>query len=528
MRRTSIVAPRDHVSVSEYAKTISPGTAGRLQEEARSVETNLQLDATRKAFRSVFPGVVGAMFLAAVDQTIVATALPAISASLAGFADLSWVAVAYLLAATVTAPLYGHLGDRFGRRRMLLAALAVFTLGSFACAVAQTIAALIAGRALQGLGGGGLMSLSQALISEHVPPRERARFQGYFGAVFALSSTLGPVLGGYLTQYLSWRAVFGINLPLAAGAALLALRIPQSRQPGSGRFHPDVPGVILFSASATALLFALGSAGHRFDWTSPTLVALIGGAALGAAALVWWERRAVDPVIPVRLLAIPAILRTNSMVFCFAGALFAAVLYLPLYLQVGRGFGIGESGLLLLPITLTIALASVLTGKLISWSGRLTVFPAAGLALSTLAFAILAATVATAPTPLVVALIMAAAAGLGTVMPASQIIVQDSAGNDALGSATASVSVSRSLGAAFGVALVGALVYLLVGRHDAVAAHMLQRLAQDGAAYDGGQGMAKSAVAADLDRAFRLVFAALATLTAIGCALALSVPRRRI
>jgi len=486
------------------------------------------LAATRRAFRLVFPGVIGTMFLAAVDQTILATALPAISASFGGFADLSWVAVAYLLAATVTAPLYGHLGDRFGRRRMLLAALAVFTLGSVACAAAPTLAALIGGRALQGLGGGGLMSLSQALISEHVPPRERARFQGYFAAVFAVSSTLGPVLGGYLTEHLSWRAVFAINLPLAAGAALLTLRIPQSRQSGNGQFHLDVPGTVLFFASATAFLFALGSAGHRLAWNSPMILTLVAGAALGFAALVWWERRAVDPVIPVRLLAIPAILRTNSMVFCFAGALFAAVLYLPLYLQVGRGFGIGESGLLLLPITLTIALASTLTGKLISSTGRLTVFPAAGLALSTLAFAVLAATLSIAPTPLVLALITAAAAGLGTVMPASQIIVQDSAGNNALGSATAAVSVSRSLGAAFGVALVGALLYLLIGRHDAVAADLLQHVPQNGAAYSGLLPGASSAIAADLNRAFHVVFAVLATLTAIGSALALSVPRRRI
>jgi MFS family permease len=451
-----------------------PGTGNARRDAAAD------LAATRVAFRAVFPGVIGTMFLAAVDQTIIATALPAISAAFGGFADVSWVAVAYLLAATVTAPLYG------------------------------------------------LMSLSQALISEHVPPRERGRFQGYFGAVFALSSTLGPVLGGYLTEHFSWRAVFAINLPLAAAAAFLALRIPPSRQSRSGRFHPDVPGTALFAASATALLFALGSAGHRFDWTSPTLFALIAGAALGFAALVWWERRAIDPMIPVRLLAIPAILRTNAMVFCFAGALFAAVLYLPLYLQLGRGFGIGESGLLLLPMTLTIALASTLTGKLVSSTGRLTMFPTAGLALSTVAFATLAASVSTASTPLVLALIVAAAAGLGTVMPTSQIIVQDSAGDGALGSATASVAVSRSLGAAFGIALVGALIFLLIGRHDAVAGDMLQRLVENGASHGGVQSAGNPALAADLDRAFRLVFAALATLTAIGSALALSVPRKRL
>lgn len=450
-------------------------------------------DATRKAFRTVFPGVAGAMFLAAVDQTIVATALPAISASFGGSTDLSWIAVAYLLAATATAPLYGHLGDRFGRRRMLLAALAVFALGSIACSVSQSLAALVVGRTLQGLGGGGLTALSQALISEHVPPLERARFQGYFGALFALSSTLGPVLGGYLTEYLSWRAVFWINLPLGAGAAFLAMRIAPSTRSGSGRFQPDILGSLLFCASATALLFALGAGGHRFAWTSPAIAALVAGAALGFAVLAWWEHRAADPVIPVRLLAMPAILRTNAMVFCFSAALFAAVLYLPLYLQSQRGIGIGESGLLLLPITLSITLASVLTGKLITTTRQLTVFPAAGLALSGAAFAVLAAIVSAAPTPVVLALIVAAAAGLGTVMPASQIIVQDSAGPDALGAATASVAVSRSFGAAFGVALAGALIHLM-----------------------------------DLERAFHIVFAALAALAAAGSTLAMSVPRRRL
>ena len=183
-------------------------------------------DELRAAFRRVFPGVMFAMFLAAIDQTILASALPAIVASLGGFADLSWVVVAYLLAATVAAPLYGHIGDRFGRRATLLAALTVFTIASLACALAPTLWALILARALQGLGGGGLMTLSQALISENVPPRQRAQFQGYFAGVFAASSTLGPLLGALLTEHLSWRAVFFINLPLGVLAAVLALRIP--------------------------------------------------------------------------------------------------------------------------------------------------------------------------------------------------------------------------------------------------------------------------------------------------------------
>jgi EmrB/QacA subfamily drug resistance transporter len=460
------------------------------------MEHAASLAATRAAFRPVFGGVMVAMFLAALDQTILATALPAIGQALGGLANLSWIVIAYLIAATVTAPLYGHLGDRFGRRRILLAALALFTLASALCAAAPTLAALIAARALQGLGAGGLMTLSQALISEQVPPRERGRFQGYFAAVFALSSTLGPLLGGYLTEHLSWRTVFAMNLPLGALAAYLALRIPAPVHTGTARFRPDLAGMLLFGVAASALLFALTSSGERFGWFAPSTIAALAFAGASFAALAWWERRAADPVIPLRLLAIPDIMRCNAMVFCFAGALFAAVLYLPLYLQLGRGFGIGESGMLLLPITLSIAASAACTGKLISVTQRLTVFPAAGLALCTAAFAALAATVSTAPTPVVLALTVGCALGLGTVMPASQIIVQDSAGKEALGAATASLSVSRSIGGAFGAALAGALLF--------------------------------SFASSRINEGFHALFAALAVLTALGCVLALSIPRRRL
>src|SRR5262245_48431634 len=400
---------------------------------------------TRAEFRKVFGGVMVSMFLASIDQTILATALPAIGGALDGSAHLSWVVIAYLITTTATAPLYGHLGDRFGRRRMLLAALGLFTCASMLCAAAPTLAALIGARAMQGLGAGGLMSLSQALIGEHIPPRERPRFQGYFASVFALSSTVGPVLGGYLTEHLTWRAVFAINLPIGALAAYLALRLPASARYGTARFRPDVTGALLFAVAAGALLLALTSASERLAWTSTPMLALLGAAAAASVTLLWWERRASDPVIPLRLLAMPPILRSNAMVFCFAAALFGAVLYLPLFLQRGRGFGIGESGLLLLPITVSIAIASATSGKLITATRRLTLFPVAGLALSSTAFAALAATVAVAPTPLVLALTVAAALGLGTVMPVSQIIVQDSAGPGALGSATASLAVSRSI-----------------------------------------------------------------------------------
>jgi len=502
-----------------------------VNEEPKPVPTGTSpgRDELRAAFRRVFPGVMFAMFLASVDQTILASALPAIVASLGGFADLSWVVVAYLLAATVAAPLYGHIGDRFGRRRTLLAALAVFTVASLGCALAPTLPALVLARAVQGLGGGGLMTLSQALISENVPPRQRARFQGYFAGVFAVSSTLGPLLGALLTEHLSWRAVFFINLPLGLVAAVLALRIPLYPPPERARFRPDVGGTLLFAAGTLSLLFALSSAGHRFAWSDWRLYAVLAFALTTLAGLSRWELRSHDPVIPVQLLASPVIWRSNIVVACFAAALFGSVLYLPLYLQLGRGFGIGASGLLLLPITLSLAASSALTGRSIARTGHLTAYPKRGLAISTAAFVALAATITFAPTAVVLALTLLAGAGLGTTMPPTQIFVQSGRVNERLASAVASVSVSRSLGGALGVAIVGAVLYLLIGREDALLASVLPQIAESGGTFLATLPEAQQqAIVVHLDGAFRIVFLVLAVFTLVGTYAASKVPAQRL
>src|SRR5450755_4649351 len=391
---------------------------------------------SRQAFLQVFPGVMVAMFLAAADQTILASALPTIAGSLGGLADLSWVVIAYLLAATIAAPLYGHLGDRFGRRRMLLGALAIFTAASLACALAPTLLLLIVARAVQGLGGGGLMTLAQALIGEHVSPRERGRFSGYFATVFALASTSGPVLGAYLTEHFSWRAVFAVNLPLGLVAALLALRIPEPPMVPQGRFRPDVLGALLFTLSALAFLFGLSSGGHRFAWVSWQTAALMGGALIGFTLLVIWERRVPDPVIPIRFFGVPAIIRSDAVVICFAAALFSTILYLPLYLQLGRGLGIGQSGLLLLPITLSIVASSTIIGRLITRTGEVKLFPQVGLGLATLAFLMLAATV--------------------------------------------TISVSRAVGGAIGVAIVGAILFTMLAAPDGTISSAVRGVIEGG------------------------------------------------
>jgi EmrB/QacA subfamily drug resistance transporter len=484
-------------------------------------------DATRQAFRHVFPGVMVAMFLAAADQTILASALPTIASALGGLADLSWVVVAYLLAATVAAPLYGHLGDHFGRQRMLLGALAIFTGASVACALAPNILWLTVARAVQGLGGGGLMTLAQALIGEHVPPRERGRFAGYFATLFALASTSGPVLGAYLTEHFTWRAVFAVNLPLGAVAAVLAMRVPQApRLLRTVPFRLDVVGALLFAASTVTLLFVLTSGGHRFAWLSWPLAALLGAAAAGFALLVAWERRVADPVIPLHFLAIPAIVRSDAVVVCFAAALFSTILYLPLYLQLGRGLGVGTSGLLLLPITLSMVASSAITGKLVTHTGHVTIFPQCGLGLAALALFTLAATVNAAPTTVVMGLTLLVGAGLGMVMPPMQVTVQHAAGHASLGAATASISLSRAIGGAIGVAIVGAVLFATIGQSNDALAPVIRQVVEGGPAFVRRMsGAQRDALIAHIGDAYRIVFVVIAMFSLAGALLARTIPK---
>jgi EmrB/QacA subfamily drug resistance transporter len=481
---------------------------------------------SRQAFFQVFPGVMVAMFLAAADQTILASALPTIAGSLGGLADLSWVVVAYLLAATIAAPLYGHLGDRFGRRRMLLGALAIFTVASLACALAPTLLLLIAARAVQGLGGGGLMTLAQALIGEHVSPRERGRFSGYFATVFALASTSGPVLGAYLTEHWSWRAVFAVNLPLGLVAALLAMRIPQPPRAAQGRFRPDLPGALLFTLSALALLFALSSGGHRFGWDSWQMAALMGGALIGFVLLVIWERHAADPVIPIRFFGVPAIVRSDCVVICFAAALFSTILYLPLYLQLGRALGIGQSGLLLLPITLSMVTSSAVIGRLITRTGEVKLFPQLGLAVATLAFLLLATFVTSGSTWIILGLTLAVGAGLGMVMPPTQVAVQYAAGRQALGAATATISVSRAVGGALGVAITGAILFTMLATPDGTISAAVHGVIEGGPAFiDRLSDSERAGLTESLGRAYRVIFVVLAVISACGALIARTVPK---
>jgi MFS family permease len=338
----------------------------------------------RARFRRLFFAVMLPMFLAAVDQTLLATATPVISRELGGLRDSSWLATAYLLASVVMVPVYGRLGDRFGRRRILGIAIVVFALGSLACGLAPTLLALVAARVLQGLGGGGLMTLSQALIGEVVAPRLRARNQSYFAIIFTSASIGGPVLGGLVVHHASWRWLFLVNLPLCALAwwRLRALGDDDRPHPVAGR--PDVAGIALFALTMSAALLWLSWGGHRFAWASVASAALLAVLLAGGAALVVVERRAERPFLPVELLRLPAVRYAVLTVVGFAAAMFAMIFYLPVYLQLALHSNPAESGLLLLPLTGGIVVGAAITGRVIARTGRPTRVPSAALSLAAL------------------------------------------------------------------------------------------------------------------------------------------------
>jgi MFS family permease len=334
------------------------------------------------------------------------------------------------------------------------------------------------------------------------------------------------VLGAYLTEHFSWRAIFLINLPLGILAALLALRVPHApmrRQ--AGPFRPDLLGALLFCVGTAAFLFALSSGGHRFGWLSLPMAALVGVAALALSALVAWERRHHDPVIPLALLRMPAIARSDAVVLCFGAALFSTILYTPLYLQLGRGVGIGASGALLLPITLAQVTSAALTGRLVTRTGHVTRFPKIGLALATLAFLALASTVSSAPVPLVLVLTSLVGVGLGMVMPPTQVMVQTAAGRHALGVATGSISLSRAVGGAIGVAIVGAVIFAQIDRVGDDASALLHQAMEGGSAFIAQLPVAqREFLTGRVDAIYRVAFLTIAAFTATGALLALRVP----
>jgi EmrB/QacA subfamily drug resistance transporter len=480
------------------------------------------------SFFRIFFSIMLPMFLAVVDQTIVATALPAIAGSLGGVERISWIVVAYLVATTVAAPVYGQLGDLLGRRRLLVVALIFFMAASLLCAVSTSVEMLTAMRVLQGLGGGGLMTLSQALVGEAVPPRERAHYQGYLAAVMVSSSTFGPVAGGFLTEHLGWQSVFLVNLPIGVLAIFLATRLP--KRAGSGApFRFDLLGALLFAifiASALVLLEQIRS----FD--AALLPLVLGLASLVAVSLVllaWREKVAADPLLPITLLRNPTTWRSDALAACHGAVLVSLLTFLPIYLRVVGGASPAETGLLLLPMTVGVGVGSMVTGRAISRTGRTAIFPSFGLIFVVLGLVAIALWSRHMTLNQFSGCLGLTALFMGTVMGVVQVTIQSTAGPGKLGAAAATVQFSRALGAALGTATVGSVLFAVLAAQDPASAALFGDLLQGGAERLAALPAATRAVIqGEIADAFRAAFLTIAGFATLALILAWSIPLRRI
>ncbi|HEX6888151.1 MAG TPA: MDR family MFS transporter [Candidatus Nanopelagicales bacterium] len=412
---------------------------------------------THREIIQVMIGLMAGMFLAALDQSIVGTALPRIVSDLGGLEHLSWVVTAYLLTSTASTPLWGKISDLRGRRPMFQLAIIIFLLGSLIAGSAQSMEMLIGGRAVQGLGGGGLMALALAIIGDIIPPRERGKYQGMFGAVFGVSSVAGPLLGGFFTDGPGWRWIFWLNIPIGLAALFItsrALHMPIMR-----REHTiDYTGAALVVGSVTSVLLYLSWAGEQYGWTDPRSLALAGIGAVLAVAFVLVELRAEEPIIPMRLFRGRVFRWTVVFAAIMGMAMFGGIIYLPFYLQVVKGYTPTQSGLALLPMVVGIFLTSIGSGALVTKTGRYKIFPILGAAI-TLASMYLLSTIQLSTSYLQFSFyIFLLGAGLGFTMQTVVTAVQNEVEFRDLGAGTSSVTFFRSLGGAFGTALFGAVL----------------------------------------------------------------------
>ncbi|MFF4650931.1 MDR family MFS transporter [Streptomyces sp. NPDC001380] len=441
---------------------------------------------THRQILVVMVGLMLGMFLAALDQSIVGTAMPKIVSQFNGLDHMSWTVTAYLLTSTASVPLYGKISDQIGRRPVYLFAIVIFLVGSALAGMSQNMGQLIGFRAVQGLGGGGLMSLSLAIIGDVIPPRDRGRYQGLFGAVFAVSSVAGPLLGGFFTDHLSWRWIFYINLPVGIVALFVAatvLKIDQRKQ----KHAIDWTGSALLVGGVTALLLVTSWSGTANGWTSATTLLL--GAA-GVVALVLFalvERRAAEPVMPPHLFRNHTFSLTSGIGFVVGLAMFGAIIYLPIYLQVVRGDSPTGSGLRMIPMMVGILGASIISGRVISKTGKYKAWPLVGTVVTVVGLALLSRLRLDTSMWLLGAFMVLMGIGLGCVMQVLVLAVQNSVEMKDMGAATAGSMFFRSIGGAFGTAVFGTVLTSRLNHHIAEGMAAAGIRTQGGGLASGGQ-----------------------------------------
>lgn len=474
--------------------------------------------------RAVLAGALLAMVLAALDQNIVNTALPRIVGDLGGLAHLSWVVTAFMLTATITTTLYGRMSDIHGRRPLFFAAIGIFIVGSLACGLAQSMAQLIALRALQGLGAGGLLVLAQAAIGDVFSPRERPRYQGLITGVFALASVAGPLVGGGITTFWSWRWVFFVNLPIAALALVLVAHGLDGRKPRTRKPPLDIAGVVLLAAWTSALLLLLAWGGLRFPWASVETFGFGAAAAAMFALFVRRERRAPEPLVRLALLDNPTYARGLAVGGMMTFAMMGSTVFLPLYFQLVLGMNPALAGAMLIPQVVGMMLTSIVGGRIVSQLGSGRLFLRVGVALEVAALASLGAFAnvgASAPTFLVSTFVLGLGMGMG--MPNLTVTVQNAVPYSELGAATGMMTFVRSLGGALGVAASGTIMAQFLARMGEGAAAIGR-----GAGLEGLTALERAAVAGIYHDALMWCFFLSATVMTVAFGLIFGLPHIRL
>ncbi len=444
----------------------------------------------------IFAGLMVAMLLAALDQTIFSTALPTIVGDLHGVNEMLWVTTAYVLASTITLPVYGKLGDLIGRKGLFIFAISIFVVGSIVGALAAGMDQLILGRAIQGLGGGGLLILAQAIIADVVPARDRGRYMGIMGGVFALSSIAGPLLGGWFTDGPGWQWALWINVPLgilAIASAWFFLNLPKKNR---GRPTLDLTGMVLLAIASAALVFLSTWGGTTYDWASPQIIGL--GLVTVIAGFAFWatERRAAEPIMPMHLFKERNFVLTTIAGLIIGIAMFGALAYLPTYLQMVTGVGATEAGLLMIPMMAGLLVTSIVSGQIVSKTGRYKYFPVVGMLLLAAALVLLSTMTPTLPIWVLCSYLALMGIGLGMSMQILILIVQNTFPNSEVGTATASNNYFRQIGASLGAAVVGSIFAANITR-------LLAERMPTGGAISGGANSLTPAIVRDLPAALR-------------------------